>query len=106
MAVQFERSNIPKGILRSQNDIGSPKVRTSRPLIALRCAVADRPYGPEPRIATSQEVIELFGVEQAVSPASLLGRRHGQWNHPVIDRVASRDKSQDLLYHFYLSLRR
>jgi hypothetical protein len=51
VAVQFERSSIPSGMVR-QKDIGSPKMRVSTP-VPRSCAAAASPYGPAPRIATS-----------------------------------------------------
>src|SRR6266853_4642958 len=56
VAVQLDRRNIPAGIWR-QKDMGSPNTRTSKPLIARKCAAADRAYGPAPTIATSHAVM-------------------------------------------------
>lgn len=45
---------MPTGMLRSQNDIGSPKIRTVRPFTFFKWVAAASPYGPAPRITTSQ----------------------------------------------------
>ena len=43
VALQFERRNMPAGMLRSQKDMGSPNTVSSRPLTVRRCAAADKP---------------------------------------------------------------
>ena len=48
-----ERRYMPTGMFSLQNDIGWPKTRVWGPLIPRRCAAAERPYGPAPKIATS-----------------------------------------------------
>src|ERR1700691_3648508 len=55
VAVQLERSSRPDGMLFCQNDIGSPKIRTSTPA-RRRCAAAASPYGPAPMMATLTSV--------------------------------------------------
>src|SRR5215475_8701002 len=55
LATYGERSSIPRGIWRSQNDIASPNETTSSSGAFERsCVAAARPYGPAPRMATSQ----------------------------------------------------
>jgi len=51
-------SSIPDGMLFFHEPIGSPKILCSTPR-APRCAASDKPYGPDPMIATSTESLDL-----------------------------------------------
>ena len=65
-AAHGERRSIPSGMCAFQNSIGSPNTRTSRPWMARRCAPAASPYGPAPRITTSQTVIATSQYQPVV----------------------------------------
>src|SRR5436190_15434214 len=63
---------MPRGMFCSQNDIELPCTRTSSPLIDLRCAAADRPYGPAPMMTTSAlDTAAPCGLRASAQPAEL-----------------------------------
>src|ERR1700752_834184 len=73
VAAQPERRSMPKGILRSQKDIGSPKGGPSSDLPSRKWAVADTPYGPAPITATSH--FDMFRSPTRTLPTAAELRR-------------------------------
>jgi len=83
------------GIFVSQNDIGSPKTRTSNPFIVRKCAATDMPYGPAPITDTSHRVIAMK-FQTNLYPAYLMRKeRTAEHSHRCGSRFIHIDARDD-----------